>query len=159
MSTTHGMDAFFTRQKANEGIKVSLYLPSGQKTDQWIEIYGVDSDVFRSAEVEAKREAMRVAMTTEEGDKERVGKEKVEEIKVRLIAVLVKAWSFPQPCTVENVIAFLKEAPHISDTIDQLSSKRALFFAGVSKPLVDTPNTSSVSTSPRRARNRRSAQV
>ena len=44
------MDAFFTRGKANEGVQLPLYLPDGSKSEHWVRILGVDSDIFRAAE-------------------------------------------------------------------------------------------------------------
>jgi hypothetical protein len=48
-SSILNMDAFYTRQKANEGIQLPLFLPDGTKTDHWIRIRGIDSDAFRIA--------------------------------------------------------------------------------------------------------------
>ena len=45
-----GMSAFFTRDRANEGIELPLYLPNGRKSEHWLRVLGVDSDAFRLAE-------------------------------------------------------------------------------------------------------------
>lgn len=119
-----GMDAFFTRQKANEGLQLPLYLPNGTKSEHWVRILGVDSDAFREAEAESKRDAFRVAAL--EDPRERA--EAIQSGKRRLLAVLVVAWSFDKPCTRENVEAFFREAPQIMDAIDTAAGRRALFF-------------------------------
>ena len=60
-NTGLGMEAFFTRERANEGVEVPLYTPDGTKSQHWIRIRGVDSDAFREAEANSKRDAFRVA--------------------------------------------------------------------------------------------------
>ena len=44
-----GMDAFFTRDKANEGIKVPLRTPEGKETDHYLVIRSQWSDDFQKA--------------------------------------------------------------------------------------------------------------
>jgi hypothetical protein len=121
-----GMNAFLTRGPANDGIELPLYTPDGNKSEHWVRILGVDSDKFRTADAASKREMIKAVG-------ENMGKDfdlnqAVNDIKRRLIATLVIAWSFPQECTPENVEAFFKEAPQIMDSIDQAAGKRALFF-------------------------------
>lgn len=137
-----GMEMFHTRKGANEGITVPLYTPKGDKTAHWIQIRGVDSDEFRLAEADSKRDVMRIAQI--EDHRQRLAE--VELSKLRLIAVLVIAWSFAKECTPENVLAFLQEAPQIADAIDTAASRRSLFFAARSSSSQSTPSTSSSST-------------
>lgn len=136
------MTAFFTRGVANEGLQLPLYLPNGEKSEHWVRVLGVDSDAFRLAEAESKRDAFRLASI--ESNEERAAE--IAKSKRRLIASLVTAWSFEQPCTTDNVEAFFLEAPQIMDAIDLAASKRALFFVGRSSSLQPTPSTSSDST-------------
>lgn len=56
-----GMSAFHTRSVANEGVELPLYTPTGEKTDEWLRVRGIDSDEFRSAEADAKRDAFKIA--------------------------------------------------------------------------------------------------
>lgn len=136
-----GMDEFFTRDKANEGIQVPLWRPDGTKSDHWVRIIGIDSDVFRQADAEARRDAIRIAQLD--------GSERSGEIlrtKRRLIAHLVVAWSFPAECNVDNVAEFFTNAPQIMDAIDTAASKRTLFFATRSSSSEPSPSTSSAST-------------
>ena len=140
------MDQFHTRTRANEGIKLPLSLPDGTETEHFLTIRGVDSDVFREAEAEAKRNAMQVAVL--EGDDQR--KEAIADEKLNLVAVLVMGWSFDQECTLENIKAFLREAPQIADQIDQIAARRTLFFG---KRLSNSPPSrkqNSGSTKPRK---------
>jgi len=141
-TTAASMDAFFTRGRANEGVQLPLYLPDGTKSEHWVRVMGVDSDAFREAEANVKRDMFRIASI--EDPKERA--EAITSGKRKLVAVLVCAWSFPQPCTLENVEAFLLEAPQIMDAIDVAASKRALFFVKGSSGSQPSLSTSSSST-------------
>lgn len=118
------MEAFFTREKANEGIEVPLYLPNGEKSNQWIRIRGVDSDHFRLAEADSRRQAMNIATIDDTLERAKA----ISDAKLALIAELVISWSFEQECTLENVKDFFRQAPQIADAVDQVASKRALFF-------------------------------
>jgi hypothetical protein len=138
-SSSLGMEAFFTREKANEGIEIPLYLPDGTKTEHWLRIRGVDSDHFRLAEAESKREAMRVAMIEDPLERAKA----IADAKLSLIAALVISWSFEEECTHENVKEFFRQAPQIADAVDQVASKRALFFGKGSSSSLSTPKPSS----------------
>ncbi|UXX42070.1 hypothetical protein [Pseudomonas phage phiH2] len=137
-----GMDAFFTRSRANEGLELPLYLPNGQKSEHWVRILGVDSDSFRNAEAESRRDAFRIAQIEDLADRAKA----IADSKRRLVASLVVAWSFDRPCNVDEVEAFFREAPQIMDAIDLAASKRALFFGAGSSSSRPTPSTSSSST-------------
>lgn len=141
-STGLGMEAFYTRERANEGIKIPLYLPDGTKTEHWLRIRGIDSDHFRLAEAESKRDAMRVAMIEDPLERAKA----IADAKLSLIAELVISWSFEKECTHENVKEFFRQAPQIADAVDQVASKRALFFAKRSSSSLSTPKPSSGST-------------
>lgn len=141
-NTGLGMEAFFTRELANEGIEIPLYLPDGTKTEHWLRIRGVDSDHFRLAEAESKRDAMRVAMIEDPLERAKA----IADAKLNLIAALVISWSFEKECTLENVKEFFRQAPQIADAVDQVASKRALFFAKRSSSSLSTPKPSSGST-------------
>lgn len=141
-STGLGMEAFYTRERANEGIEIPLYLPDGTKTEHWLRIRGIDSDHFRLAEAESKRDAMRVAMIEDPLERAKA----IADAKLSLIAELVISWSFEKECTHENVKEFFRQAPQIADAVDQVASKRALFFAKRSSSSLSTPKPSSGST-------------
>lgn len=133
------MEKFFTRQTSNEGIKVPLYYPgTNEPSGEWIRVRGMESDVFRKAEHEAKRKAVAIAsLPEEERDAAHL------ELKRALVASLVIDWSFEQECTLENVINFFREAPQIEDAINTIASKRHLFFVKESSGSVNTPDSSS----------------
>lgn len=137
-----GMNEFFTRNKANEGLQLPLYRPDGTKSDHWVRVLGVDSDVFRRADAESRRDAFRIAQIEDVTERSQA----IADSKRRLVAALVVAWSFDKPCNVETVEEFFREAPQIMDAIDMAASKRALFFASRSSGSEPSPSTSSAST-------------
>lgn len=149
-NTGLGMEAFFTRERANEGVEIPLYTPDGTKTQHWIRIRGVDSDVFREAEANSKRDAFRVASMEDSLERAKA----IQDAKLNLIAALVISWSFEKECTLENVKEFFRQAPQIADAVDQVASKRALFFAKRSSSSVSMPKPSSGSTRSRKGRSK-----
>ena len=60
---------FFTRAKANEGERMPLSLPDGTPTDEWLQIRGVDSDEFRVALDEFRRELLVLASVKDEKER------------------------------------------------------------------------------------------
>ena len=118
------MKEFYTRQKANEGVELPLYHPDGTVSEHWIKVRGVDSDNFREAEATAKRKAVELSQIEDVTARAR----KVRETELECIAALVAGWSFPEPCTPENVVTFLTEAPQIADMVNRFAARRADFF-------------------------------
>ncbi|MGI0119686.1 phage tail assembly chaperone [Zooshikella sp. RANM57] len=115
------MQSFFTRQKANEGIKLPLSLPDGTPTDEYLMIRGIDSDHYQTAINEAKR-AIFAKSSKDTSDYDPA------EAELDVLVSLVAGWSFEEELTPENIKNFLKEAPQIAKQIDKLAGDRALFF-------------------------------
>ena len=125
-------ELFYTRSKANRGVRLELYTPDGNSTDHWIEIYGVHSDSFKRAEMEAQRhyiEARRLADSDElnEAEKEEAKLELFENVRLQTAAALVKSWSFSADVSKSNVIEFLREAPQILELINKKAADYKLF--------------------------------
>lgn len=140
MTSTGGMEQFFTRPVANEGIELPLTAPgSDAVTGHWLRVRGVDSDHFRLADSTAKRGMVDLIGITDTN----VRAEALDTAKRRLVAALVCSWSFEQECSEENVMAFFKEAPHLMDAVDRVASNRALFFAKRSSNSEPSQGTSS----------------
>ncbi|MCF6435209.1 hypothetical protein [Pseudoalteromonas sp. MMG022] len=133
------MEDFFTREKANEGIKIPLTLPDGSVSDHYIVVRGIDSDAFRDAETLAKRNAMAFAAIEDEAERAAA----FADERLGLIAALVADWSFDEPCELETVKKFLHQAPQICEQVDKVAAKRALFFA---KGLSSSPTTQKASS-------------
>lgn len=118
------MSEFYTREAGNQGVKLPLTLPSGEKTDQFLVVRSIDSDAFREASADAKREVIRAAQVDDLQERRKMARESTLNMQVSL----VKDWSFDEECTPENVRSFLIGAPHIADALDQMCSQRELFF-------------------------------
>lgn len=118
------MNDFHTREAANNGIEVPLFLPDGTKSEHFLVVRGIDSDEFRQADAETKRNA--VLLSGIEGEAER--NEFIADSKRTLIASLIADWSFEEECTPQNIKSFLKNAPQIADQVDTVAAKRSLFF-------------------------------
>lgn len=124
-----GMDMFYTNAGATEGVRLPLYDPMGRKTEHWLHIIGSDSEEFRLADSAAKRRAVEMGNLGTEQERDAA----VLTLTRELTAVLIKDWSFEQPCTRENVIEFLKQAPQIQRAVNTAAVNRALFYKVASK--------------------------
>jgi len=140
------MKDFHTRAAASVGVEVPLALPDGTPTEHWLRVRGVDSDEYRKADLLAKREAITIAGM--EGD---AREEAIELQKHKIIASLIAGWSFPEECTEENVIEFLREAPQVADMVDRLARNRAVIHAKKQSSSSSTPKPSSSSKRPQKA--------
>lgn len=133
------IEDFFTREKANEGIKLPLFLPgTNEDSGQWLQVRGVDSDEFRAATVLTQRN-LREAFAD--------GKVPSDEFHIHqkrlLVASLIAGWSFEQEFTVDNLMNFLVNAPQIEEAVNQIATRRNLFFKNGSTVSTDTPAPSS----------------
>ncbi|AIM40550.1 hypothetical protein [Vibrio phage VpKK5] len=144
------MDQFFTRQNAEKGIKVPLLLPDGTPTAEFVVIRGVDSDIFRTRETQTMRKTAEALAELEAEAKEKKRKvdpdtksKVMDEIELELISVLVKDWSFPMECTLENVMDFLREAPQVRNLINTKAGARKDFFELNAKPSANGQNENS----------------
>lgn len=118
------MKDFYTRDAGNRGTKVPLTLPDGSETDQFLIVRSIDSDAFRDASADARRDVIRAAQIDDLDERRKLARESTLNMQVSL----VKEWSFDEECTPEAVREFLIGAPHIADALDQLCSKRELFI-------------------------------
>jgi hypothetical protein len=125
------MDQFYTRSTAEAGVKFELVTPLGEKTSEYLMVLGIDSDAFKVSEIEAKRKAMDISSSEESSMEQRL------EIERELVASLVTAWSFDEPCTPENVVKFFREAPQICAQVDKFAGNRAVYFAKKHKDLAN----------------------
>ncbi len=133
------MDKFFTRQTANDGVKVPLFYPDGTRSDEWLMVRGVDSDAFRVASVDSQREVASIAAIADKQERD----EAVAASQRKVMSSLVIGWSFEAECTPEAVQAFFREAPQIMGAVDKIVSDRAFFFALASSSSSDTQSSNS----------------
>ena len=115
------MSDFFTREKANNGIKLPLTLPDGTETEHYLVIRGVDSDHYQ----EAVNETRRLLILDAKNENSPYTN---KEAELTILASLIADWSFDEECTPENIRKFLQEAPHLVQKIDEAAGDRTLFF-------------------------------
>lgn len=124
------MEAFFTKQKSEEGIHISLPFPDGTDSGHHLKIVGVDSDIFRKAERASMRRI--VELRKDAGDKISEDDPKFQKVyadeKRKLIASLIVGWSLPEEFNPKNVDALLINSPYIQKLIDTEAGNRANFF-------------------------------
>lgn len=118
------MEEFYTRNRANEGNKLPLYYPDGRESEHWLIVRGIDSDHFRMAESAGRKKALEALQI--ESQQKRA--EFARNVEVETIASLVAGWSFDMPCTPDNVVKFLHEAPQICDMVNRYAAKRTEFY-------------------------------
>lgn len=154
-ATDSSMEKYFTKDRAEEGIKVPLSDISGKETGDWIKIIGTDSDVFTLANAAALRRAVEINKMEDLAarDKETI------RMSRELVAHLVIDWSFNVECSRENVLDFLQRAPQIQRQIDLAANSRALFWKVGSGSSASTQRRSSGSTKRRKGAGKPSAKV
>ncbi len=84
------MEQFYTRQKANDGVKLPLFNLDGTRSEHWILCRGVDSDEYRKAESAAKRKAIDIASIDDDDERAQA----VRDTELEAISALVADWSF-----------------------------------------------------------------
>ena len=119
------MEDFYTRKAANEGVELPLFYPDGSKSDHWLIVRGVDSDDFRRAETQAKRNIINLSQI----DDEQQRNQEMADAELQCIASLIADWSFDKPINQQNVLEFLREAPQICDQVNRFAVRRADFFS------------------------------
>lgn len=129
-----GMESFYTRERANEGRRLPLYTPQGGKTEHWLQVRHVWSDAFADAN-EVAMARLQDAVLDAGGDTAVMAAAK-REAQVALLAALVSAWSFDEPCTTEAVVQFLRNAPQIANVLDKFSADSRGFFDNDSTSLI-----------------------
>jgi hypothetical protein len=127
------MEEFFTKDKANAGVEMPLYEPTGKKSDHSFRILGVDSDEYFKAETAMKRalpaiEAESKLLKTEE-EKVAFVSEKQAEWRNRILSAVIAEWTFDKECNEANKLEFLTNAPQIAKAIDSFISDRRVFFS------------------------------
>lgn len=125
-----GPEIFYTKALQDEGVKLPLFTPHGAETEHFIVVLGTDSETFKKGVFVVNRKFQEADPKTD------VEKLNMREDKNRaLIALLIKDWSLGDnfPCTNENKIEFLKNAPQIQAEIDRFSNRKANFSVPAAK--------------------------
>lgn len=110
---------FATRPACNDGLKIPLVNPvTGETTEEWVLIRGVDSDVFRAKESEIKR---RLVTMDDVSSVE-------SELEAELISSLIIDWSLDDECNDENKLLLCRDAPLIAQDINRKAANRRAFL-------------------------------
>lgn len=140
MKKQFSIEDFSIRDVTEEGVKINLVDPAtGETTDEWLQVRGDDSEVYRLALARYNRE--RLDFMREKGKSEDdEAKLKFESAAERkLIASLVADWSLKDkegeeiPCNLESVCDLFYKAPQIKEQVDQFAGNRANFSKPPSK--------------------------
>jgi len=145
------MEQFFTAQAAEEGVEIPLYLPTGEKSEFFIRIRGIDSEKFRIAEAHSKRAAVTIAAIDNDDQRTKT----LLAARVKLAASLVISWNLPDECSQANVEKLFTNAPQILEMVDRIASQRSLFFSRKQSASTDGLPQSSSSTKSRKNQVRR----
>ena len=123
-----GMEAFYTRTKANEGRKLPLYAPDGTVTGDWLQVRHVWSDAFRMAEEAGLRSLQEQILGLGENPAPCALDAIKADAKMVLLASLIAGWSFDAECTPEVAAGFLRNAPQIAEQINRFGADSLGFF-------------------------------
>ncbi len=131
----------FTRDKANEGVRVPLLL--GLKdTGDWIHVVGTESDRYRTARDKYFRGLRDVSRLPDGPGKE----DSKSALSLALDAVYITDWSFDEECTEDNIIEALTGAPQIRDALNIMAITRGDWYAEKKKCSESTSALKDVST-------------
>lgn len=126
------MEEFFTRDNANNGIKLPLYTPSGEETEYSLTILGVDSDAYHKADIRERRKLVTLQADVDgmkDAEKEEYIDAAQKDSELEILAALIGDWNLKQECTHENKLKLLLNAPQIAEKINKVAGNRRLFFA------------------------------
>jgi hypothetical protein len=119
------MERYKIRSKANTPTRLNLFDPrTREETSDWLEVVSGLSDRFRDARDDAMQKAAVIAGNPNEAERKLQSKES----QLEMYAALIVGWSFNVPCTKENVIAFLREAPQVQNRIIDVADESERFF-------------------------------
>ena len=120
--------SLFTRSDANEGIKVDLYLPNGEKSGFWLRILGKNSDTYRKGSTALTRLGIKLGDVSEDELSKAFN-----EATVKILADCLIEWNLedeegkPLELTDKNKLELFEEAPQIKDQVDRVISSQTLF--------------------------------
>lgn len=123
-TTDSRMGMFKTRNRVQKPVRQFLINPeTGELTSEYLDIRSSLSDEFTAARDRSMQEVGEI----DEKDPEK-RKAAVKEIQLRMSASLVAGWSFDEPCTEENVVGLLREAPQVRNLVNAVADDQQRFF-------------------------------
>ncbi len=118
------MNEFFTRDTANEGKRVHLHTPDGERTEHWVLVRSVDSDAYEMAKIQRDR----ALLDAPDSKDDKAYNAFIRETRLNMIASVIAGWSFDEDLTPENIRTFLEKAPQIAREIENLAASRSFFY-------------------------------
>lgn len=122
------LSAFHTRDLANEGKKVPLYLPDGTKTEEYIVVRSRWSDQVQEANRVAAEKIKQFHLENPDDD---LG-DAIENGKQDVLVASVAGWSCEDEFTPEAVRELLIAAPQLASEIDKIGANDTRFFQNAS---------------------------
>lgn len=117
--------------KANAGIEVAVVIPSSHskedsQTGDMLTVLSTYSERFRKAEAEGYRRIREHVKN--HPDEAKIEDALYDDVALDSVVQLVSDWTYDEPCTAENVKAFLSSNPHMYDVVNRTAADHALFF-------------------------------
>jgi hypothetical protein len=142
---------FYTRKRANEGARLTLFDGNGNPTDAWVLVRGLDSDAYRAAHDASNRAMVRLAAAVRaKGSEADLPAETQAEKNAAALAervALVAGWNLEGECTPAAIEELLQEAPYLSDQIYYAACDRDRFLGSALQSSTTGQSTSSSSAS------------
>lgn len=115
---------FFTKAKANEGIKVPLPFPDGTASGKTLTILHLDSDAFQAARNDKLRANVGILALPEGPEREKAE----EEAEIVLLSALVVGWDIDAEFSRDAVQGLFREAPYVRNLVDKTAADKNAFF-------------------------------
>lgn len=133
-------EAFFTRARSNIAARIPLVHPeTGEKTDEWIDVLGMDSDPMVRYQSESFRRGLEIARISDPEKKQQA----IDRNRAEEAATALAAWSFEGPCTMDAKIAVLIECPRMVREIIRVCYEDSHFFKREPSPSSPGPKSNS----------------
>ena len=91
---------YYTRDAANEGVRLDLVRPDETESDDYLCVRGMDSDVFRAALSKVRQDGVSIGLIKDEKERETAH----QQASLKLLATLIKSWSFDEELTIDSGI-------------------------------------------------------
>lgn len=122
------LSAFHTRDLANQGKKVPLYLPDGTKTEEYIVVRSRWSDQVQQANRLAAEKIKKFHLENPNDDLDQA----IEDAKQDVLVASIAGWSCEDEFTPEAVKELLIAAPQLAAEIDRIGASDTRFFQSAS---------------------------
>tara|TARA_R110000744_G_scaffold143559_1_gene255491 strand:- start:1229 stop:1669 length:441 start_codon:yes stop_codon:yes gene_type:complete len=123
-----GFQSLFTRDLANDGVKVELSFPDGKDSGFWILVAGIDSDVYRKGKTKLMRFAISLSGKNDEESEDLYQLEIIKRTAACIIDWnLIDDDGSEWPINDSNRFKLLRQAPQIADKIDDVITSRSLY--------------------------------